>query len=229
MNYIGNNFFELMQDPYNTEDYVLTQLNGEEWVGRISLEAKTSSTYMMEEREYLQKGTATFPDIDAQTTFRGCYFHRAINPHRTYILVSTIPEPTDGRIGDVFAVECNETVKLAYLEEQINEKHDTITVPVPFAEDVQVYFDTTLQKQRRSSDGNFEQTLYYMQIPARYGLSEDQVVLRKSFVWNNELKKNELVDTRYRVESVTLSMTTTDNEGNIYGIMDVQMSIDTRE
>lgn len=229
MNYVGNKFYELMQDPYNAEEYILIQLNGEEWIGRISLEAKTSSTYMMEEREYLQKGTATFPDIDAQTTFRGCYFHRAINPHRTYILVSTIPEPTDGRIGDVFAVECNETVTLAYLEEQVNEKFDRITVPVPFAEDVQVYFDTTLQKQRRSSDGNFEQTLYYMQMPAHYGLSEDQVVLRKSFKWNDELKKNELVDTRYRVESVTLSMTTTDDEGNVYGIMDVQMSMDTRE
>ena len=229
MNYVGNNFFELMQSEYNAEDYVLTQLNGEEWIGRISLEAKTSSTYMMEEREYLQKGTATFPDIESQTTFRGCYFHRAINPERTYILVSTIPEPTDERVGDVFAVECNETVKLAYLEERENEKGDRETIPVVYAEDVQVYFDTTLQKQRRSSDGNFEQTLYYMQMPAHYGLSDDQVVLRKSFKWNDKEKKNELVDVRYRVEAITLSMTTTDEEGNVYGIMDVQMSMDTRE
>lgn len=229
MNYVGNNFYELMQREYNAEDYVLTQLNGEEWIGRISLEAKTSSTYMMEEREYLQKGTATFPDIESQTTFRGCYFHRTINPERTYILVSTIPEPTDERVGDVFAVECNEIVKLAYLEEQENEKGDRETIPIVFAEDVQVYADTTLQKQRRSSDGNFEQTLYYMQMPAHYGLSNDQVVLRKSFKWNDKLKKNELVDTRYRVESVTPSMITTDEEGNVYGIMDVQMSMDTRE
>lgn len=229
MNYIGNKFYELMQDPYNAEEYTLTQLNGEEWVGKISLESKTSSTYMIEEREYLVMGTATFPDIESQTTFRGCYFKRAINPNRTYILVSTIPEPTDERVGDVFAVECNETVKLAYLEECENDRHDRITVAIPFAEDVHVYFDTTLQKQRRSSDGNFEQTLYYMQMPAHYGLAPDQVVLRKAFKWNDELKKNELVDTRYRVESVTLSMTTTDEEGNIYGICDVQMSIDTRE
>lgn len=223
---IGNNFWQLLQDI--GEDYTLTRQNGEEFIGKISLEPKTSSTYMMEEREYLMKGAATFPDIESQTTFRGCYFKRQINPNRTYLLTSTIPEPTEERVGYVFAVECNEKVSLAYLTTETDEKFNKVTVPVPYAEDVLVYFDTTLQKQRRSSDGNFEQTLYYMQMPAHYGISEDQVVLRKSFKWNGKEKKNELVDTRYRVESVTLSMTTTDEDGNIYGICDVQLSLDTR-
>lgn len=224
--YIGNNFYGLLQDI--GEDYVLETPDGEEYHGKISLETKTSSTYMIEEREYLMIGAATFPDIDAHTTFRGCYFHREINPKHTYLLVSIIPEPTEPRVGYVYAVECNEKVTLAYLEKRTDNKNNRITVPVPFAEDILVYFDTTLQKQRRSSDGNFEQTLYYMQMPARYGLSPDQVVLRKAFRWNDELKKNELVNVRYRVESVTLSMSTVDDEGNIYGICDVQMSIDTR-
>lgn len=224
--FIGNNFYGLLNDI--GENYILHKLDGEDYYGKLSLEAKTSSTYMLEEREYLAIGAATFPDIESQTTFRGCYFEREINPNRTYILTSTIPEPTEPRVGYVYTIECNETVTLAYLENATDEYNNRITVPVPFAENVQVYFDTTLQKQRRSSDGNFEQTLYYMQMPAHYGLSEDQVVLRKSFQWNNETKQNEIVMTRYRVESVTLSMATTDDEGNIYGICDVQMSKDTR-
>lgn len=224
--FIGNNFYNLMLDL--GEDYILTMPNGQEYKGKISLKTKTSSTYMLEEREYLMIGAATFPDIESQTKFRGCYFTRQINPNRTYILTSTIPEPTNENVGYVYAVECNEVVTLANLEKKLDEKGNRITVPVPFEEDVKVYFDTTLQKERRTSDGNFENTLYYMQMPAHYGLSVDQVVLRKSFKWNDEAKKNELVNTRYRVSSITLSMATTDEEGNIYGICDVQMTIDTR-
>lgn len=224
--FIGDNFYKLMMRQ--GEDYTLYKQNGEEWHGKISLEEKTSSTYMMEEREYAMMGEATFPDIESQTTFRGCYFRREINPNKLYILTSTIPETTNEKIGYIFCVECNETVSLAYLETQTDNKFNKITVPVPFAENINVYFDTTLQKQRRGADGNYVNTLYYMQIPAHYGLSIDQVVLRKGFVWDDKLKKNILKDVPYRVESITLSMATTDDEGNIYGIMDVQMSIDTR-
>lgn len=223
--FIGNNFYNQMMDM--GEDYTIIGLDGEEFTGKISLVSQRYSR-LLEEREYLLQGVATFPDMESQEKYRGCYFTRNIDAPNTYIMVSVIPEPTEPRIGYIYCVECNDTVTLANLEKQRNEKGDTITVPVPFAENINVYIDTTLQKQRKSSDGNFENTIYYMQVPAHYGLSEDQVVLRKTFVWDSEEKKNVLKDKRYRVESVTLSMTRVGEDGNIYGIMDVQMSVDTR-
>lgn len=226
-NFIGNSFYELMMSDYNSEEYTLTQLNGKKWTGKISLAVQRYSK-VLEEKEYLLQGAATFPNIEAQESFRGCYFKRSTDHMNTYILTAIIPEPTDERIGYIYCVECNETVTLANLEKQIDEKGDSITTPVPFAEDVKVYFDTTLKKQQSSSDGNFDATSYYMQMPAHYGISEDQVVLRKSFVWDKELKKNLLNYKRYRVESVTLSTSRVGTNGEIYGIVDVQMSVDTR-
>lgn len=226
LNAVGENFHELMQEL--GEDYTVETPNGEEWTGKIAIEAKTTSTKLMEEREYLMKGTATFPNIEAQTTFRGCYFHRNINPQKTYLMVSTMPEQTCEKVGYVFATECNDVVDLAYLETREDDKFNKITVPVVYKENVRVYFDTTLQKQRRSSDGNVDSTLYYMQMPARFGISEDLVVLRKTYKWNSKTLQNEIVKTRYRVEAVTLSMATIDEEDTVNGIVDVQLSVDLR-
>lgn len=226
LNEIGENFYNLMQEL--GEDYTVETPSGEEWTGKIAIEAKTTSTKLMEEREYLMKGTATFPDIEAQTTFRGCYFHRNINPQKTYLMVSTMPEQTCEKVGYVFATECNDVVDLAYLETREDDKFNKITVPVIYKENVRVYFDTTLQKQRRSSDGNLDSTLYYMQMPARFGISEDLVVLRKTYKWNAKTLQNEIVKTRYRVEAVTLSMATIDEDNTVNGIVDVQLSVDLR-
>lgn len=222
---VGRNFHSLMLDM--GENYTLTTPDGEEYTGKISLIAKTASTYMLAEREYLMTGAATFPSMEAQTTFRGCYFHRQINPERTYIMASVIPKDTTELVADVYAVECNTAVSLAYCREK-TENYNTFTVPEVYEENVLVYWDSTLQKQRRSSDGNFDQTLYYMQIPARYSLAQDEIVLRKMYQFNEQTEKNEWTDVRFRVESVDSAMIKADNEGNIYGIMDVQMSLDTR-
>lgn len=223
---VGANFYTLMQRL--GEDYTLTKIDGEEYTGKISLVANTKSSYMLSEREYLLFGEATFPDIESQTTFRGCYFKRAINPEKTYIMVSTIPEQTSEKLASVYVVQCNEKVDLAYLEETTDEKFDTVTVPVKYAENVDVFFDSTLQKQKQNTDGNFEATMYFMQMPARYTLCPDQVVIRKAFKFNEKTKQNEIAEVRYRVQSVDLSMTTVDENGQIYGIMDVQMSLDMR-
>lgn len=210
------------------EDYTIQKKDGTEWTGKLALEIKTTSTYMLSEREYLYSGTATFPDRDAQTTFKGCYFNRQTNPDKTYLMVSTVPEPTDERIADVYVVQCNAKVSLGYPIESVDEKGDRVQTVKNYEDDVLAFFDSTLQKQRRSSDGNFEQTLYYMQIPASYGVAPEHVVTRKLSKYNEKTGKTELTDTRFRVESVDHSLMTTDEDGNIYGIVDVQMSIDTR-
>lgn len=223
---IGDNFYNMVQDI--AENYTLVQNSGEEWTGKISIVAKTASTYMLGEREYLMNGVATFPDVQSQRTFRGCYFTRDTNPDFTYIMVSTVPKDTTPLVAEIYAIGCNATVSLAIPKKKKNEKGDTVIVAEIYAEDVKVYADSTLQKQRRSSDGNFDQTLYYMQIPAKYGLTQDDIVIRKVPRYNEATQTHEWIETRFRVEAVDTSMSGTDAEGNVYGILDVQMTIDTR-
>lgn len=224
--FIGKNFHNLILDM--GEDYSLETKDGEEWVGKISIVAKTASSYMMAEREYLFNGTATFPNIEAQTDFRGCYFTRKINPNMTYILVSTTPKDTTEYVADIYAVGCNASVSLAYAKEITTDRGNRKIVPEIYVEDVPVYWDSTLQKQRRSSDGNFDQSLYFMQIPARFGLAQDEIVIRKMPQYNEKTKQNEWVDTKFRVESIDVAMISPNIEGAASGILDVHMSLDTR-
>lgn len=223
---IGNCFFQMIQNM--AEDYHIEKPDGTIWSGKISIVAKTASTYMMGEREYLMNGVATFPNIQSQRTFRGCYFTREANPDFTYILVSTVPKDTTPLIAEVYAIGCNATVSLAIPKKKKNEKGDIEIVPEIYAENVKVYADSTLQKQRRSSDGNFDQTLYYIQIPAKYGVTQDDMVLKKIPRYNETTQTHEWIETKFRVEAVDTSMSGSDADGNVFGILDVQLTIDTR-
>lgn len=223
---IGHNFHQMVIDM--SENYTLKQNNGETYTGKISIVAKTASTYMIAEREYLMNGVATFPDIESQRTFRGCYFHRECSPDRTYILVSTVPKDTTPYVAEIYAIGCNAVVSLAYFREAKNEKGDLVVKPEVYAENVEVYIDSTLQKQRRSSDGNFDQTLYYMQIPAKYSVAQDEIVQYRIPRYNEKTQTHEWVTTNFRVEAVDTSMSSIDADGTVHGILDVQMTIDTR-
>lgn len=224
--FIGKNFHNLILDM--GEDYWLETKDCEEWVGKISMVAKTASSYMMAEREYLFNGTATFPDVQSQMDYRGCYFKRESNPDMTYILVSTNPKDTTPYAAEIYAVGCNATVSLAYAKEVTTERMNRRIIPEIYVEKVPVYWDSSLQKQRRSSDGNFEQSLYYMQIPARFGLALDEIVIRKMPQYNDKTKENEWVDTRFRVEAIDVAMISPYIDGAASGILDVQLSLDTR-
>lgn len=223
--YIGEQFHNLMLDM--AEDYTLTTVDGEEYQGKISLVAKTASTYMLGEREYLMTGAATFPDMEAQKTFRGCYFHRQTNPDKTYMMSSVIAKDTTPCVADVYAMECNTTVSIGYLTDETDSKGDRVKTLHLLEENIPVYWDSNLQKQKRSSDGNYDQTIYYIQIPARYGVSQEQVIVRKQLEFNAKTKTNEIVDVRYRVESIDASLAVIDDTG-VYGIYDVHLSLDTR-
>lgn len=224
--FVGNNFLNVVLDM--GENYTLTKHDGEEYTGKLSIVAKTASTYMLGEREFLMTGVATFPDIESQSTFRGCYFTRETVPGRSYIMVSTIPKDTIDTVAEIYAIGCNVTVDLGILVEKEDAKHDKVTTTEVYAENVCVYWDSNLQKQRRSSDGNFDQSLYYIQIPAHYGLQQDDVILRKMPVRNNKTNEMEITETRFRVEAIDMGMSSVGDDGTIYGIYDVQLSLDTR-
>lgn len=225
--FIGNAFYNMVQDM--AEGYTLTTTYGEEYHGYISIAAATASSYMLGEREFLMKGEATFPDIESQSTFRGCYFRRDINPDSVYILTATKPKDTTPYVADIYAVKCNAQVSLGYLKEETTPRGDRILIPVITDENIYGYMDSTLQRQRQSSDGNFDQTSFFIQIPARYGITQDMVVIRKQFQFNPNTNKKEITDVRYRVQSVDTSLSRLDLDAEkIYGICDVQLSLDTR-
>lgn len=223
---IGQNFHNMVVGM--SENYTLTKNSGEEYTGKISIVAKTASTYMISEREYLMTGIATFPDVLSQRSFRGCYFHRECAPNMTYIMVSTVPKDTTPYVAEIYAIGCNAVVSLAYFREVKNEKGDLVVKPEVYAKDVDVYMDSTLQKQRRSSDGNFDQTLYYMQIPAKFSVAQDEIVQYRMPRYNEKSGSHEWVTTNFRVEAVDTSMSSIDDDGTVHGILDVQMTIDTR-
>lgn len=224
--FVGNAFHNMMNDM--AEDYTLTMNNGEEYTGKISLVAKTASTYMLAEREYLMNGTMTFPSMAEQTTFRGCYFHREINPERIYLLASTIPKDTTPYVADIYAVECNARVSLAYMTETKDKLGNRVLKPIIFQEDLPAYWYSSLQKMRESSDGNYIETRYFVQLPARYGLAVDEVVIRKQSEYNFKTGETGIKEVKYRVESINNSLSFIDEDNNVYGIYDAQLSLDTR-
>lgn len=216
---IGNGFYEVMNDL--GEDYTITKYDESEYTGKIALVANSSNPYKF-------TGEATFPDIESQTSFLGCYFKRNSDPAKTYLLISSNPEQTNRLLGEVTAVKCNELVDLAYLTETTDENFNTVTVPEIMFSNVPAFVDSSLKQLQKNSDGSFDKTSFNMQIPAKYGISPDQVVLRKSYKFNEKTNKNELVQTRYRVESIDMSDSFVTENEEILGIMSVQFSLDTR-
>lgn len=216
---IGNGFYEVMNDL--GEDYTITKYDGSEYTGKIALVVNSSNPYKF-------SGEATFPDIESQTSFLGCYFKRSSDYLKTYLLISSNPEQTNKLLGEVTAVKCNELVDLAYLTETTDENFNTVTVPEIMYSNVPAFVDSSLKQLQKNSDGSFDKTSFTMQIPAKYGISPDQVVLRKAYKFNEKTNKNELEQTRYRVESIDMSDSFVTENEEILGIMSVQFSLDTR-
>lgn len=217
--FIGSGFYDVMENL--GDDYTITKYDGSEYTGKIALVANSSNPYKF-------SGEATFPDVESQTFFLGCYFKKTSDPAKTYLLTSSVPEHTNELLGEVTAVKCNENVDLAYLTETTDENFNTVTVPVIMFENVPAFVDSTLKQLQKNSDGSFEKTSFTMQIPAKYGISPDQVVLRNSYKFNEKTERNELVKTRYRVESIDMSDSFVTENEEILGIMSVQFSLDTR-
>lgn len=217
--FIGDGFYDLLLDI--GEDYALTTVDNKVYTGKISVKTGSESPYFL-------SGTATFPDVNSQTTFMGCYFKTIVDQSRTYMMLSSVPEPTNGKVGTVEVAQCNEIVDLAYLTEGFDDKYNQVTIAKVYQSDVPVYWESTLSKTRQNSSGNYENTTFFAEIPARYAIAVDQVILRNTVRFDEDTEKNLIEKIRYRVDSIDLSKTFYDGDGNIYGVIDVQLSIDTR-
>ena len=226
---IGNDFYNLMQEPQMAEEVVVTSPSGVLHALKLSAVPNTKSSYMQAEREYMFYGVMTFPDAATAIALRGCYFTRSRFPTRKYMLVSVIPEPTNAKIANVFVMEATEVIDIAKLTETVSTTtgNTEITATVVQA-DVSAYVTETMQRQQQTPDGNSDKTICIAKFPARYTLSSSNVILRYGFEMNPATGLNVLKKIRYRVDSIDTSMMNIGAGGVITGTIGCQLSVDTR-
>ena len=226
---IGNDFYNLMLDADMAEEVVITSPSGTQYSLKMSATPNTKSSYMQAEREYMFYGVMTFPDAATALALRGSYFTRSRFVGRKYMLCSVIPEPTSQLIATVFFDEVASSIDIARLVETVNATtgNTEITATVVKA-DVSAYVAETLQRQQQTTDGNTDKTICTVRFPARYTLSNSNVILRYGFEMNPATGVNALKKIRYRVDSIDTSMMNIGTGGVVTGTIGCQLSVDLR-
>ncbi len=171
----------------------------------------------------------------------GAYIVRDIDPDNKYLILAKIVEPTfSKRLMDIYCTKCTDVVSLKrksvsndaedeepetppeYIEfsgwgAEVDDKNDGVwwgkeETYVDFATNVYACFNITPKMSRITTDGKFDQSLCTMIIPARYGLSKGDRVVKKGFVGGV------LTDITYEVEGIETSLIETNPAGDVYGI-----------
>lgn len=179
---------------------------------------------------YWYTGAMTFNDVDQQNNLLGEYFIRQTNPKPKNILTAVMPENTTAKMATVYSVECNETVDIiSHYEDsgEFDKYGDPIIKEVYLAKNVSVYMTMVLKPLESETSGAFIATMTNLLIPAKYKLSSNNIILKKSFVFNEETKQNELSPIKYKVESIDTSMMD-ETENGIVGILRCLLTEDKR-
>jgi len=171
----------------------------------------------------------------------GAYIVRDIDPDNKYLILAKIVEPTFPKhLMDIYCTKTTDVVSLkrksvssdAEDEEpetppeniefsgwgaEVDDKNDGVwwgkeETYVDFATNVYACFNITPKMSRITTDGKFDQSLCTMIIPARYGLSKGDRVVKKGFVGGA------LTDITYEVEGIETSLIETNPAGDVYGI-----------
>jgi len=171
----------------------------------------------------------------------GAYIVRDIDPDNKYLILAKIVEPTFPKhLMDIYCTKTTDVVSLkrksvsndAEDEEpetppeniefsgwgaEVDDKNDGVwwgkeETYVDFATNVYACFNITPKMSRITTDGKFDQSLCTMIIPARYGLSKGDRVVKKGFVGGV------LTDITYEVEGIETSLIETNPAGDVYGI-----------
>lgn len=179
---------------------------------------------------YWYYGAMTFDNVDQQNTLPGEYFTRQTNPGPKNILTSVMPENTTPRVGTVYTVECNETVDIISHYEGTGEYNDfgeEIMEPVYLAKGIDCYMTMTLERLNNETAGSFIQTISTITLPAKTTISEQNIVLKNSFIFDEKQKKNVYQQVKYRVESIDTSMMDV-VDGKIVGVLKCMLTEDKR-
>lgn len=158
---------------------------------------------------YWYRGAMTFDGVEQQNTLLGEYFLRQTNPVPKNILTGVMAENTTPRMGTVYSVECNEVIDIISHYKKTGEQTEfgeDILQPVYLAKDVACYMTMVLERAERETTGFFVDSLTNLLLPARFTLSPNNTILKKSFVFDNATEKNKYDYVKYRVESIDTSM-----------------------
>lgn len=191
----------------------------------IAMHRTTNTT----DGSYWYYGAMTFDSVDQQNKLIGEYFTRQTNKGPKNILTAVMPENTTPRMATVYSVECNETVDIVshYDLSEPDKYGKQEEVPVYLAKNVDCYMTMTLERVDNGITGSFVQTITNLILPAKFTLSTDNVIMKNSFVFDNEQKKNVYTPIKYRVESIDTSMMDV-VDGNPVGILKCLLTEDRR-
>lgn len=171
----------------------------------------------------------------------GAYIVRDIDPDNKYLILAKIVEPTFSKhLMDIYCTKSTDVVSLkrkSVSDDAEDEEPETPPEDIEFsgwgaevdgendgvcwgkeetyddfATNVYACFNIAPKTSRITIDGKFDQSLCTMIIPARYGLSKGDRVVKKGFVGGV------LTDITYEVEGIETSLIETNPAGDVYGI-----------
>lgn len=193
----------------------------------------TRTTFNLVDRAYLLTGSLALDIATDPFIVEGAYIVRDIDPDNKYLILAKIVEPTFSKhLMDIYCTKSTDVVSLkrksvsddAEDEEpetpwgaEVDDENDGVCwgkeeTYDDFATNVYACFNIAPKTSRITIDGKFDQSLCTMIIPARYGLSKGDRVVKKGFVGGV------LTDITYEVEGIETSLIETNPAGDVYGI-----------
>ena len=226
MGFIVSEFYNVVQRLGEDSRIILNSLFDDmptvEEAVKMSITNATSAAYSLVDREFLYKGNFTLPDGVHLDDLGGKYFTRDMFPGRTYMILSAIPDPTNEKLGYMYAVQCNQKVSMC---DKILEKDQWgNTRPVyPISEtkrDIPCYFYAALRSYKQQNDGKLDQAMYTLIVPAECRLYPMQKIVRKEFT------ENGYQNVYYLVNSIEMALVSGDDNDGFTGVQSVQLTKD---
>lgn len=220
----GEDFYETLVELGESVEFQ-TEPKVSQYASIIASEIKNTADGV-----YQYNGAMTFDDRVQQKTLAGKYFIRSSNPEIKNILCAVVPDNTTPKVASVRSVECNCTVDIIshYEKSLFPDKFGIYAeTPVYIAQDVDVFWSVTLSKIEEQQQGGVVQTVSNMIIPASFKLSEQNIIIKKEFEFDEDAKENRYSEVKYKINSIDTSMMNVVGD-NFYGILKCMLTLDDR-
>jgi hypothetical protein len=185
---------------------------------KMSVVPAARANYNLVDRAFLLSGSLALDIGDNYPAIEGSYITRAIEPNSKYLVYSkAIDAGYSAYLSDIFCSKCTDIIKIKRKAKTYDSWGNVLETYNDIATNVYACCNTAPRPLKITADGKIDQSLHGMVIPARYGLSKGDRIVKTGFV-NGVLK--EMV---YEVDSVETSLVEHDSSNNIYGIAQYQI------
>lgn len=152
------------------------------------------------------------------------YFSRESVPNQKYIVVSIGEEYTSNELSYLYACQANDKVTLQNTIHIEDEYANAILSFKTYQKDIPCFWNATVRSLKQTNDGTLEQTMYAMIIPAKYGISVGDRIVKKGF------SNGKFGDLKCKVDSIDTSLMCIEDEKKpiVSGIVYLQLSEDLR-